>query len=445
MRAYEAGARDDFREKYNEVMSKYHHGRHKGKAVGCRACVAYEKEAEELVRENTREYATRSKEWKDWTVMSRLCLMAGATYAPTKYDMLDVPDTDVPDSLHASFFIPEVWSNDDPKHPLVDAEDWWSKFLTEPPEEVEGVPLGEEEDAMEEPSDEPDEEEPMDEEHEEFTVRREVLLAPEEGTEVDEQGTAVNTAAFLEVFGMKVEPDDLTDAFNEVSTFYVNRRYVGSLDIGLRVPLLYSFPVQGEALDVCLDAECLAQTVLTPSEWDMVLHADPDKLPDTIKRRLGNAWLDVWHTVSLEPKEGAERGYVFVTKGKTKAARRYVPLTMRAHGILAERSAKRGFSNYVWTLKHGRQLNRMYASKLFHALAKAEGLPWDAVVHSTRHTFCTRLGESGADAFTIKQLAGHASITVSSRYVHPTPARLEAAIGMLESVRVSTNSVENGA
>jgi integrase len=33
-------------------------------------------------------------------------------------------------------------------------------------------------------------------------------------------------------------------------------------------------------------------------------------------------------------------------------------------------------------------------------------LPWDCVIHSTRHTFCTRLGERGADAFTIQRLAG---------------------------------------
>jgi integrase len=60
-------------------------------------------------------------------------------------------------------------------------------------------------------------------------------------------------------------------------------------------------------------------------------------------------------------------------------------------------------------------------------------LPWDCVIHSTRHTFCTRLGESGCDAFTIQKLAGHSSIVVSQRYVHPTPARLESSIGQLEA------------
>jgi hypothetical protein len=33
----------------------------------------------------------------------------------------------------------------------------------------------------------------------------------------------------------------------------------------------------------------------------------------------------------------------------------------------------------------------------------------------------TRLGESGADAFTIKRITGNSSNKISERYVHPTP------------------------
>jgi site-specific recombinase XerD len=44
-----------------------------------------------------------------------------------------------------------------------------------------------------------------------------------------------------------------------------------------------------------------------------------------------------------------------------------------------------------------------------------------------RHTFGTRLGESGADPFTIMRLMGHFTVTVSQRYVHPSPAAVELA------------------
>jgi hypothetical protein len=49
------------------------------------------------------------------------------------------------------------------------------------------------------------------------------------------------------------------------------------------------------------------------------------------------------------------------------------------------------------------------------------------VLYSLRHTFLTRLGESGCDAWTLARIAGHASINISARYVHPSEdAALEA-------------------
>ncbi|MBV9671176.1 MAG: hypothetical protein JOZ43_09495 [Acidobacteriales bacterium] len=39
----------------------------------------------------------------------------------------------------------------------------------------------------------------------------------------------------------------------------------------------------------------------------------------------------------------------------------------------------------------------------------------------------TWLGESGVDSFAIKKVAGHSSIRVSQRYVHPSPEAIERA------------------
>jgi site-specific recombinase XerD len=62
-------------------------------------------------------------------------------------------------------------------------------------------------------------------------------------------------------------------------------------------------------------------------------------------------------------------------------------------------------------------------------------LPKDFVLHSLRHT---RLGESGADAFTImKLIEGHSSVTVSQRYVHPSPESVERAVAGLEGQNVA--------
>lgn len=141
-----------------------------------------------------------------------------------------------------------------------------------------------------------------------------------------------------------------------------------------------------------------------------------------------------WEHVGLEPKQGASLLWVYVERGKSKAGKRYVPLTQRAHGTL-KRLKKASTSPYLFPAADGGQLSRHWASEQFRTLRDTMELPDDCAVHSCRHTFCTGLGESGADAFTIMKLAGHNSITVSQRYVHPTPARLESAIMGLERLK----------
>jgi hypothetical protein len=42
-------------------------------------------------------------------------------------------------------------------------------------------------------------------------------------------------------------------------------------------------------------------------------------------------------------------------------------------------------------------------------------------------------GEVNTDPFTIQRIAGHSSIVMSQRYVHPTPERLEDAFARLET------------
>jgi hypothetical protein len=48
-----------------------------------------------------------------------------------------------------------------------------------------------------------------------------------------------------------------------------------------------------------------------------------------------------------------------------------------------------------------------------------------------------RLGESGADAFTIMRITGHSSVTVSQRYVRPSPESLERAFERPDAINNS--------
>ena len=54
-------------------------------------------------------------------------------------------------------------------------------------------------------------------------------------------------------------------------------------------------------------------------------------------------------------------------------------------------------------------------------------------VHILRHTFCSHLAMRGAPARAIQELAGHQDLGTTQRYMHLSPAALDAAIRLLES------------
>lgn len=131
-----------------------------------------------------------------------------------------------------------------------------------------------------------------------------------------------------------------------------------------------------------------------------------------------------WDAVNLDGK------VITVTKGKTKHSRRKIPLTIRAAEILEELK-KTATTPYVFVLRERDRITGTWASHAFLKVRRRLKLPEACVLHSTRHTFCTRLGEKGVDAFTIQRLAGHASVLISQRYVHPS-TELSGAISLLD-------------
>jgi len=133
-----------------------------------------------------------------------------------------------------------------------------------------------------------------------------------------------------------------------------------------------------------------------------------------------------WEDVNLNG-----RGSVFVRMGKTKYARRTVPLTTRAKEIM-ENLPHLQTTNAVFT-RNGQRVQVGWMSHQFTAMRRKLGRPEGLVLHSCRHTFCTRLGAKGVSPYVLQKLAGHASIVISARYCHPDAAQLESAVGLLEA------------
>src|SRR5437667_10635640 len=53
-------------------------------------------------------------------------------------------------------------------------------------------------------------------------------------------------------------------------------------------------------------------------------------------------------------------------------------------------------------------------------------------VHRLRHTFCSHLAMRGAPARAIQELAGHQDLGTTQRYMHLSPAALDAAFRLLD-------------
>src|ERR1035438_8973507 len=103
---------------------------------------------------------------------------------------------------------------------------------------------------------------------------------------------------------------------------------------------------------------------------------------------------------------------------------------VKAHHVDSPRGSRRGCIHHYADCRP-QQRHRLSAIRAYDSLGRA---PQDFVIHSLRHTMLTRLGEAGADAFTIMRIAGHSSVTVSQRYVHPTPEGMERAFERLEQL-----------
>ena len=79
------------------------------------------------------------------------------------------------------------------------------------------------------------------------------------------------------------------------------------------------------------------------------------------------------------------------------------------------------------TAKGGRQTHLLCRLK---KLAEAAGVP-DATLHKFRHTYATRLLESGCDIVTVQKLMGHSDIETTRQYLNPDEDLKRQAVNRL--------------
>ena len=126
-------------------------------------------------------------------------------------------------------------------------------------------------------------------------------------------------------------------------------------------------------------------------------------------------------------------GTLLVTHGKTAAARRVLPMTPRVRNLVEVRWEAAGKPTEGWVWSAPTLSGHVESSSLKKQHQKALRLSKVRrfVLYSLRHTFLTRLGESGCDAWTLARIAGHNSVGISARYVHPSQDAVLSALERL--------------
>lgn len=116
--------------------------------------------------------------------------------------------------------------------------------------------------------------------------------------------------------------------------------------------------------------------------------------------------------------------FIFVPEGKSRFARRTIPLTEDARAVL-ERRTRHGF-----LFPHRDDPSRPMTACRSHDTVTRK-LKFDFRLYDLRHTFGSRAAMAGVDLPTLKELMGHSHISLTMRYVHPTPQHKRDAIAKL--------------
>ena len=185
-----------------------------------------------------------------------------------------------------------------------------------------------------------------------------------------------------------------------------------------------------------LTGERHRERVLTPQEESDYLGKAPQPLASIVAVLLDTGLRPEecfrlnWEFINLD---NGQPGTLLVTHGKTAAARRLLPTTQRVRAILQFQWEAQGkpLEGWIWPAKTRSGHIEPSSLKGQHrkALEKSKVRPF--VLYSFRHTFLTRLGGSGCDAWTLARIAGHSSIEVSSRYVHSSEDAVSEAMRRL--------------
>ena len=132
--------------------------------------------------------------------------------------------------------------------------------------------------------------------------------------------------------------------------------------------------------------------------------------------------------------------HVYIPFGKTKAARRRVPLNSAAIAILKPRmeSAK---GEYLFPHRKDSNRPRLKVNDAHTTALKKSKLPYFRL-YDCRHTWATRAVQNGMDLATLAAILGHSKLNMVMRYAHPQEQHKAEAMQRLEKANAAAEIAE---
>lgn len=173
-----------------------------------------------------------------------------------------------------------------------------------------------------------------------------------------------------------------------------------------------------------LAKERLRETLITPEQEILILEHAGSSLRDAFMlifdtgMRPGEACRLQWENVDFV------RGVILITRGKSRNARRHLPMSARVVEMLKAR-AKRT-TDWVFPSPYGGHLKASTVGDSFRTLKRKLAFPESLVLYCARHTFATDFMGATGDLSKTQKTLGQGSITITTRYLHPAVADLAA-------------------
>ncbi|MBS2031763.1 MAG: tyrosine-type recombinase/integrase [Deltaproteobacteria bacterium] len=151
-------------------------------------------------------------------------------------------------------------------------------------------------------------------------------------------------------------------------------------------------------------------------------------------------WTDVdFKRRQLRIQRGEWRGKVSLPKG---GRGRKIPMTKALTAALEDLRHLRG--PRVFYRDDGTPMSQQTLKSWMAQAQRRANLEVTAGLHILRHTFCSHLAMRAVAPVTIKELAGHKSLSTTMRYMHLSPSEKDRAIAMLDDRPVESISETHG-